>query len=257
MIRKFSLGLILGFSSLVSLTFAATSVNDQVIPVTSAIIRDICREVFWQGKQYPFGESFPLHIKIDGDNFYAWVEHLGPFQNDLFSYYYKGRIRIGDGVVVSKTGLNERLKLPPPTPWSSAQPKKSKEGISTLTLPPSCPPWRESSTSTKDRMVQTVFSTILYNVKVNESLGIVSYPRNLRIIVADFNVDYPFTYVLIEDDKFLKLIVVYLHNADDWDNEEYQRGPYPIVERRIGAEHKELLRKIRNYGLVRQVSLKQ
>ena len=73
-----------------------------------------------------------------------------------------------------------------------------------------------------------------------------------KLIIADFNIDYPYTYVIVEPD--LKDFLVTLHDIQDYDSEAFEReGSYPFnVLYEISDQ---IEKKIREHGIIIDVKL--
>jgi hypothetical protein len=124
----------------------------------------------------------------------------------------------------------------------------------TLTIPTDCTPRYEPLTRQKGRMVETVVSTLQKRLSAWMQRGIATYPREVTLNIADFNVDYPSTYILVEPP--VELYTATLHKVSDYDSDEYERdGEYPLGEIRMKPHMKDLLEKIRKHGIVRKIVL--
>jgi hypothetical protein len=239
--------------SLGSLSFAASSSKDPLVAIRNGIISDICREVFWYESPYPLGKSLPLQVKIYNGHFVAFVKRLSSFQGEPVSYYYKGLLESSKAIVTNVQAPNDRLNLSPPDFWVNVPaPPKTVFTDTVLTLPSTCPSSLEPSNPTKQKMVETVFKTVYWLLKRDKISG-----SPWTIFVADFNVDYPGTYVLIEGNQSRNLIYVNLHDPKDWESKEYLSGPYLYVERRIYPNYKDWFSKIRKHAIIRKINLNQ
>jgi hypothetical protein len=123
-----------------------------------------------------------------------------------------------------------------------------------ITIPTDCNPRYDPPTPRKQRMLETVINTLQKHLSVFMRSGVSKYQSQITLTIADFNVDYPSTYILVEPPGHL--FTVTLHNPQDYDSDLYEReGEYPLREVRVKPHHKDLLEKIRKHGIVRKVTL--
>jgi hypothetical protein len=74
----------------------------------------------------------------------------------------------------------------------------------------------------------------------------------VTLIIADFNIDYPYTYIMVEPVN--EVYRVTLHDPQNYDSDEYEReGEYPFGEEY--SVSKELLEKIHKHGIIRKITL--
>jgi hypothetical protein len=253
--KKLHIGLLLLCYFGTFLALGADVADDRLGLVKEAITRSICREVFWEGAQFRLGRSLPLEVKFEGKKFYVWIVDLTDAKNIRTSYFYEGLIKDRKAIVIFVTGHNMASKRSP-TPQLLAERRKFEDGAikEKFTTPTHCFLDIDPLTPEKTRMIETVVSTMQKQLGAYRRQGIESYPSEVSIIIADFNVDYPYTYVLVNKPGSSELDVVTLHDYDDWESDKYERdGAYPLVNRRIGPEHKELLAKIQKNGIARKI----
>lgn len=235
----------------------ADAADDSFALVKDAIIRSICHEVYWDEQRYRLGAVLPLEIKMEGARFYAWVEHLEVSKRNRMSFFYEGRIKEGKGAVISRTGYNMNI-----TDWTPAsrffeyRSHFDKDAVkTTLETPRDCAPRYDPPTPQKERMVETVVSTMRIQMSDYVRRGFVKYPKEITIVIADFNVDYPWTYVLVEGPGKLYYWVI-LHSGRDYDSDQWEReGEYPFTSIEIEPVDKSRLAKIRRHGIRRKIVL--
>ena len=103
-------------------------------------------------------------------------------------------------------------------------------------------------------MVKTVVSTMQKLLNNYASRGLAKYPKEVKIIIADFNMDYPFTYVIVEPVKEVYMIT--LHDWDNYDSDEYERdGYYLNGEATMKSIPDRGLTEMRRHGIVRKINI--
>jgi hypothetical protein len=212
--------------------------------IKTAVTRSLCYDVYWGGGRfYRKGVPLPLKIKIEGTKFYAQLQDVGDLGKRSVSLYQIGLVRAESAVVTHnfERGLEKRFL---DTPVIS----------DVLTIPTDCTPRYDPPAPQKERMLQTVVSTLKKQLSSFVRAGVWKYPSGVRLTIADFNVDYPSTYILVEPPGHLYSVT--LHNPQDYDSDLYERqGEYPFGEIRVRPHHRPLLAKIRKHGIVRKITL--
>lgn len=234
--------------------------EDRLRSVKDAMTRFICYQKFWMGNDYVEGASIAMEIKFEGKKFYVWTsdEPARSFGRLLhFSSFYSGRIKDGKGAIIFTDGYNNELPgLPPQLQEFKNRFKSGTIFKDTLRVPSDCTPRYDPPTLKKELMVKTVVSTMKMLLNHYASKGIAKYPPEVKIIIADFNTDYPFTYVLVEPVKEVYRIT--LHDWNNYDSDEYERaGEYPTGEASMDAISDSGLSEIRSHGIVRTIAITQ
>jgi len=185
----------------------------------------------------------PLKLWIDGNKFFALIDPIGfvgkrrkPIQAKRFG------IDNGDRAVVTSAyapKLEQSILTKQPI-------------IDTLVIPKDCTPNYDPASPKKEIMLKTVVGTIQIKLSNFVRQGIAKYPRNLTILIADFNVDYPSTYVRVEGIN--EVYSVTLHDFENYDSDQFEReGEYPFGE--VYNKSKELLAKIHKHGIRREITI--
>jgi len=172
------------------------------------------------------------------------------YRGDRIDQFLIGTINNGSAVVISSEGYNADLQ---PRPQGYGENRFRFEGgqviTDAVTLPTDCAPQYDPPTPEKERMLRTVVDTIQWQLEEFVRLGVASYPRALTLIVANFNVDYPSTYVLVESPR--ELFKVDLQHPQHFDDVKSYKYLYPVGEIPIEPHHEDLLVKIHKHGIVR------
>ncbi len=248
--------------------------------VKDALTRSLCFQKYWLGWGWEDGATVPLAIKFEGKKFYVWANDLpsvgeddylvNVFINGMmfsvdpadrpqkekrvhFAAFFEGRIKDGKGVIAKYEGFNLAAGRPFP------QIREFKERFVSgyimkdmLTIPSDCTPRYDPPTPQKELMVKTVVSTMKMLLNGYSRDGISKYPPEVKIVIADFNTDYPYTYVLVEPAK--ELYTVVFHDPEDYDNDEYGRdGEYGTGEEYHLYTY--ILTQIRENGIVRKIAI--
>ncbi len=254
--RKALLVALLWLCSVVGTTTseAASAAEDSLDSVKQALVRNICFDVYWWGSAYPMGTSLSLEVKTERYRFYAFVED--PTKKFPMSYFYAGRIKEGTAAVIYRNGYNVSL-TPLPGVYLEDRRHFDKDVIKeTLVTPTDCTPNYDPPTRQKERMVKTVVSTMQKELSWLVRAGFVKFQKEATILIADFNVDYLWTHILVDRPRERYMYTVTLHDSQDYDSDWYEReGQYPFKSIRIEPGHKNLLAKIRKHGIVRKIIL--
>ncbi len=221
--------------------------------VKEAITRYLCHEVYWEGQGYRTGVPLSLDVRTDSARFYAWVHDITNEPRNRISVFLMGSIGEGQTAVALLTGYNEDLGARIPGYTRDRRYFTETPVIGdTLTIPTDCTPRFDPPTPRKDRMLGTVLTTLERFLRSLARAGIWKGPHEATLTIADFNVDYPVTYVLVEPPG--ELYIVRLHNPQNYESDEYERnGEYPIGEILGEAQLNDLLPKVRKHGVIRKL----
>jgi hypothetical protein len=107
-------------------------------------------------------------------------------------------------------------------------------------------------------MIVTIMNTIKSHLTYAMSRGRKpGNSRKIRIIIADFNVDYPSTYVLIEQENLLYDIALHdVADAKAYDDKGFEKAGYYPVGIWDPSEPSALLKsRIKKHGIVKEVDI--
>lgn len=228
--------------ALMLLVATSSAGERQVALIKAAVIRYICFDEYWGGDAlYKRDKPLTMRVIIDGNNFYSKAEDAYSFHGNIIPMYQIGVLKPDKAVVTHNFEMDMK--------------KRFAEGpviTTTLALPADCTPKYDPTTPKKELMLRTVVRTVQDHLDDWAKKNIAKYPRDLTLVVADFNVDYPRTYILVEQTN--KVYRVSLHNPQDYDSDEYEReGYYPFGEQYNPA--KSLIEKIRRHGIRKEIIL--
>lgn len=232
-----------------AVSISNTETNSHTIEsIKKAVTESLCYDIYWagawgHGEHYQRGVPLPFKLVVEGEKFYARVApvgFIGKGQQPMMAERI-GIVRGERAVVVTNSEPNMDKIF-------STYPLIEN----TLTIPTDCTPKYDPMTPKKELMIKTIVNTMQKTLSRWVRTGIAKYPQKLNLIIADFNIDYPQTYVLVEQTK--KVYRVTLHDFENYDSDEYEReGIYPFGEQYNVSE--ELLIKIRKHGIIRKVTL--
>jgi len=231
----------------------ATRPEDALGAIQQALTRYLCHEVYWPGQPHRLGIPLPLKITIQETQFWAWIKELQVIKRARMDFFFLGRLKDGKAVVAYPWGYN--VALLPQSPHYLADRRRFESGpvlTTTLTLPTDCTPQYDPPTPQKERMLEAIVNTMQQKLSRWVKQGIAKYPREVTLTIANFNVDSPWTYVLIKSSR--KLYTVTLHDLDD-DDPEQAGQEYFIKDFSIRPIDKPLLAKIRKHGITRKIVL--
>jgi len=227
--------------------------GERITSIKEGLSRWVCHDYYWQGtKYYPLGKTLPLEIKIEGDQFFIWIDHLEVTERVDATGYFSGRIMDGRGVVIIHEAYN--MKSTPPLGeekrrryFESGHIIKEK-----FNFPSNCTPVYDPMTPQKESMLRALDKTLeqeIEELRWYTEIGV----KEVTATIADFNTDYFSTYVLIDD----RIDRVYVVNLNFWYDDDFKElGVFPIG--RIYPERfqkENLLEKIRKHAIVRKVRL--
>lgn len=250
--------LVLLFSCFATSFTEGVSVSDdnQIAPIRESLSRNFCYEVYWEaGANYKLGSSLQVEMKFVGEKFLVWINNMemkGPYH---VAGFYTGRLKDEKGVIIRRESYNIDLKPHVPG-YSENRSLFEKNTVikDTIIIPSDCTPHYDPQTPKKELMLRTVVSTVQKQLNRWGGQGIVKYPHELTLVIADFNIDYPSTYVLVEQTK--NLYSVTLHDPQNYDSDEYERnGEYPLGEVYNQSKTKSLIAKVRKHGIIQKIVL--
>jgi hypothetical protein len=245
--------IIISFLLLIKINGDISIADEQITPIKEALIRWLCYEAYWhRAPEIESGAIVPLEVKIEGDKFLIWSKDLKFKDLKNMEGYYWGQMSKGKVAII-------RSELYPKDSTPTNQQVKYRHQFEsiriikdTLIMPANCTPQYDPMTAHKELMINTVAGTVQKQMSETVRLGISKYPMEVTLIIADFNIDYPYTYILVEPVN--KVYSVTLHDPQDYDSDEYEReGEYPFGEEY--SVSKELLEKIKKHGIIRKIIL--
>jgi hypothetical protein len=218
--------------------------ESQLAQIKSAIIRSLCYVVYWGGGDFYYRTGIPLptKIKIEGNKFYAKIKDVGKYGKPYVSAYQVGLLKTAKtgGAVVThnfEIGMDKDLFF-----------KGESVVDDVLTIPTDCTPKYDPMTPKKERMIKTIVNSMKDTFSRWVKTDIAKFPRELTLIIADFNIDYPQIYVLVEPmNEFFR---VTLHDPQNYDKDD--------DEYMFGEEHrmpKSIQEKVRKHGIIRKIVL--
>jgi hypothetical protein len=233
--------------------------------VSAALQRRLCYEVYWGGNEnYRRDVPLPVNVLVEGSRFYARIENLetAPTGEPLAGLYVGGLAQQGARVIKSFEFRQSEFwdgAADVFMPWLQARFVKGPVISIELTLPSTCGPHYDPPCAEKDRMVSNVVATIRQLLRwavEHPTETLPAYPDEVHVAIADFNVDYPDTYVLVEGTN--QVFGVALHDPDGKDEPAYQQSANYAVSQEHGKENlARLIPKIRTHGIGRTIVLTQ
>ena len=229
---------------------AASGASARIDRIREAVARSLCYDIYWagawgHGENYQRNVPLPLTLVVGEEKFYARIDPIG----------FVGKDR--QPVRVTRIGLDRGRRAVVIANHERDVDLRFSTGPlieGTLTIPADCTPRYDPPTPEKARKLQTVVSTMQKQLSSLVRMGAARYPPEITLIVADFNIDYPSTYVLVEPAGDLYTLT--LHNPEDYDSNLYEReGEYPLRWVRVAPHLRDLLGKIRRHGIIQKILL--
>lgn len=229
---------------------SSSTPGEKIARIKNAMVKSLCYDVYWaggwgHGEHYQRGVQLPFKIVIEGEKFYARVDPIGFVGKDRQPARATriGIDRDGRTVVISNYEKDMEQIFSGSSLIEDA-----------LVIPTDCTPHYDPPTPQKERMLQTVVSTMQKQLSSFVRMGAATYPQKVTLTIADFNIDYPSTYILVEPPGHLYTVT--LHNPQNYESDEYEReGEYPLGEIQVKPHLKPLLAKIRKHGVIREIVL--
>lgn len=251
---------ILGVLIILGWTAPAEAMEKSSHLLQDTVISQICWQVYWGGDQwYRLGTTETMSVSQAGDMIYAWSSSLSSVPNvdhwvDFFSVSNEG----GRYVLSDYSGLNldsEGAK--------HAFEKKlaliSVGGIEKLdiSIPKSCNPLFAADTPRKTRMLDDVVSSIAQSLIEANKFRPDSYPIHLSVVIANFNIGYPETFVLVPSKR--QVFVVSLSTDADRDGQQIEGDVVNQLAPQYGETadqlYKRIEQKVVKYGVNREINL--
>jgi hypothetical protein len=233
--------------------FAVNPINAAAIK--ESINRRLCFDTYWLQSGYRIGASLPIEIKTEGEHFFVWINDLKAGANGPMAGFFYGRINQGRAAVILREVYSTTMD--PPLPGYSKRREhfsKSETSKDVLAVPSDCSPRFDRMTDQKDLMVRTIISTMKEQLTEFKRMGLITPIDEVTLLIGDFNIDYPWTYVLVE--PISRVYKVILHDVSAYDDDRYVlTGKYPITEESIVPGAKDFLARIREHTLIRKLVL--
>ncbi|MBI4525849.1 MAG: hypothetical protein HY695_18790 [Deltaproteobacteria bacterium] len=229
----------------------------EVEAIKAALIRYLCFEVYWHGSTAKQGIALPLKLRVEenpkagpeeGKKFTAWIEELKISRGDRIGYFFTGTVKNNSAEVNTKKGFNLDVS-PAPTYLQARRRFETGPAIKEILLiPTDCTPRYDPPTPKKKQMIELIMKTIKNHLSGLRQLGINNYPPQVSLLIADFNEDYPYTFVLIERPH--EIWEVSLEDPNGGKSQTYRAASNPDL-----AEDKQIIAKIRKHAIKRKITL--
>ncbi len=194
-----------------------------------------------------------MSVHKDGDLAYVWVEGLKTFQAayrtatffTVFSSRGQAAVSVASSYNVEEMRGSERFEK------DREKVFRSEAETVSLNLPKDCTPKEVQKTPIENEMIAVIDRTIRNELRTFNKLAGTNYPSELRVIIADFEWNYPRTFVLLPTTG--EIFSVALHDArNPLDDRFLKQGEYPIQPI---APAPGRVQKIEKHGIVREIRL--
>jgi hypothetical protein len=225
--------------------------------VTKAIQQRVCFEDFWWDRDsFQLGKTVPITLRQDDNIAYVWSEGLAVVPGaSRWANFFTVFTKDDQSVVGSSYGYNlDSMQGTPDFEKKKSQVFGGKAETIQLRIPANCAPHFTEETPLKKRMLKTIETTMTNELTLFNKSGGAHYPGQLRIVIADFNADYPETQVFIPSTE--QVFHVALQDAADPLSDTFlKQGEYPVRPEYDKQAIKLLGGKIIKYGIVREITL--
>lgn len=274
--RTFLYALVLLCMCIFHVTTVSASAGDSdtanVALVKHAVRRWLCWDKYWGWGPYDLGHVSAAKIKFDQKAFYVWIDDIVVTDKVRMAAFYTGRIKDGQAAVILREAFGTGYIPPKPKKkkgtYESGGPAIIGPGlpeerkaifetgrvISTdISVPIDCTPHFDPPTKEKGLMVATIVKTMRSFLARSFSNGSLNSTR-VKLMIANFNVDYPSTYVLIEPSN--KVWVVALHDLQDYYSHTFEKvGAYPANEVLEPSAVEVLIPRIKKNSIVKEIDI--
>lgn len=232
-----------------------SSPQDRVAPVKAAVERMLCFNDYWNARILDPGSYLSLDIRLNQGQFR--VEVCGPLAAGpgLGHMFYTGRIRDGEAAIAYMSAYTTADVTGKDTGGSSFE--RDRKEVETwelhkdhMIMPVDCTPRYDASTPQKEQMMRLVVDTVRRAYTNDRRPGHeVSRVPKLKLIIADFNIDYPATDVIVE--PFGEMLTIALHDPLNYDREDYET--YGYTWREIFDAGPEAFEAVRQHGIIKEI----
>jgi len=209
--------------------YAMASMNLNSISV--AINRDVCFDTFWNNNEYyQIGKTVNIVARQDGDKTYIWSNDLyvSPFVRQtevIYTIFSKGgQSRVGDVVGFNTDAMRN-------TPFYKEQRNEvflSGAERFSLHLPSDCTPHFSQDNQKKLLMLMCVMKGVVGELATPTGTGR-HYSHHVKIIIANFNIDYPETYAFVPESRsFFRIALI--DRDDPFSDLCYRYGSYATLD---------------------------
>ena len=252
---------------------SASSHRGRVSVVKRAVSRWLCWDKYWGWGGCSLGRVVPAEIKLEKNIFYVWIDNIVVTDKVRMAAFYEGRIRNRQASVILREAFGLSLHREPHSPMKKKKGSFQSGGqaitgpsllerrkrlfesgsiISThISIPAYCTPHFEAATPEKELMIATVTRTVKRQLAILAKHSAI-IPPHLNMIIANFNVDYPSTYVFVEE--LNQVYVITLHDVADYGSHAFEKtGYYPFGE--LYEPSEVLISRIKRNGIVKEINV--
>jgi hypothetical protein len=227
--------------------------DDTTAVIKETLNRYFCNQIYWHIEKLPSQITQAYKVKIIGNRFTIFFESVKPKSNLHMLHFLYGRIKNGTGAIITGYGRNAKY-IDKRTQTALNQFEDGGIVNDSITIPIDCIPKYDSSAQ-KEKMVETVVSTMQKELGDTRRRGLARYPNEVNLFIANFTVDQGGTLVIVEPSDGLVYDITF-HDPHNYDSDKYeQEGEYPHGEKDINSYNKMILEKIKRYAIKRRIAL--
>lgn len=235
------------FSLLTAAPAAAADLT--AVQAVEALVRHVCFSRMWWGDPYVrLGQTVTVDLRIDGRTAYLWSEDMRAVPRvRRWADGYVVVNRLAGPVVVQRSGYNiELLRGEPAYERERRRVYAAETQRIGVDLPATCEPKFDPDTPLKAEMKALVASSL--------STALATWGRRaprggVRMIIADFNTDYPETFAWRQDTGEVLRIGLISNDPMSYTGGAYKR--YVVTPVARGPVAIQLRRLIQRYGEAR------
>jgi hypothetical protein len=224
------------------------------IEIKDALVRRICYEEYWRESDMKTGVSLAVEMRCQGSMFDAWLFDASSAKDYKVIYWFWGRKKGEETAVIAREGFNMAW----PKKWIDEKRRMAFGNNLTVTdrlvIPRNCVPESFESSSEKELFVKAIVETMVGYLRRDIKEGWRKYPDKVHLLIANFNVDYPKTYVIVDETKNAFVINLHdTHNIAEYDDMTWiGRGMLGISSETLSDS---IVTKVRKHALVKEVKL--
>jgi len=247
-----------------ALTFVATIASQAAMSgetttgaISDALARRVCFDVYWEDRtSVRLGATIPLEIRIGSDFSYGWTTSLERRPHiSKWANYFALKPFSGREIVVSEEGFDvDAVGKTANYLEKRAKVFNDKARSIPFKIPSNCEPMFDPKTNAKSQMMSAVVSSIRHQFgDFNENSG-THYPRQLKVIIGNFNIDYPATWIYIDATREVFMVNFSSEESSVAPN-NYRNWEYVLQQVDNPDSVFELSKKIRREGISLVVTL--
>ncbi|MFZ0929599.1 MAG: hypothetical protein WAN11_13425 [Syntrophobacteraceae bacterium] len=251
---RYALVFAFAFGLLLDAASVASTSRGRISLAKRAIETRMCYDDYWRGKIFRPGGYVSLEIRFSGENLHVIASGDLAAGDGVGYVFYKGRIKNGQAAITDMSAYTTSdLTGTDQGGHSFQEMRKKVEGWElykgSVIMPIDCTPHYDVTSPKKEMMIDSIISTVKYILSIPREGREASRIQEVTLTIADFNIDYPYTYVLVE--PIGEVFTLALHDPKNYDSVVDGHTIYRWVESYRTPDT--TIEKIREHGIVKKI----